>query len=388
MDLCEKNKCTLCGACKTVCPIHCISLEKDEYGFSYPKIDKALCIECKKCSSVCHIMKDLECCYPKSAYAVWSNDENDRKTSTSGGAASVFYQTVVNNDGVCYGAIFDDKLNVVIKGYSDDNILKFKNSKYVYSDMNDSYYKIKNDLVNNKKVIFIGLPCQVAAIKAFLKKDYENLILIDIICHGTPPQQYLYEHIHSIDEEHNKKTSVVKFRIDNEFMFMCFEHDKEKPFFIKSKNADSYLLSFFESLTYRETCYTCKYAQNNRVSDITIGDFWGLGLKTPFEHPYSGAISLVLINNKKGEKFFDLAKEKLFVEERTVEEGLEGNAQLNAPSKRNERRDLFLNFYAENGFEYATEKIYGDYMRAQDKLYKKQQLKNRIIRNIKKILRK
>ena len=139
-------------------------------------------------------------------------------------------------------------------------------------------------------------------------------------------------------------------------------------------------------MTYKESCYQCKYAQNNRVSDITIGDFWGLGQEIPFDHPYTGAISLVLINTEKGKEFFELTKRKLFFEERPVTEGINGNDQLNRPSTRNENRDKFLKLYSEKGFEQAVNAIYGDYMLAQKKLYQKQQIKFKFRKFVKKIL--
>lgn len=388
MELCSRERCTACGACINACPKKCIEFKKDEYGFLFPIIDKVQCIQCGKCVSACHILNKPDLLYPNEAYAAWSSDSDDRKSSTSGGAASVFYQTVVGNGGIGYGAVYDDNLNVVIRGYDNGDIVKYKNSKYVYSSLGNVFSEIKKNILERKMVLFIGLPCQTAAIKTYLGKEYGNLILVDIVCHGTPPQQYLNEHISAIEKKYGKKASHIKFRKDNDFEFMCFDSCFDKPFFSRTKNADAYLLSFFEALTYRESCYCCTYAQNKRVGDITIGDFWGLGLKKPFNHPYTGAISLVLINSSKGKKFFEMTKSKMFTEERDVSEGLEGNAQLNTPSIKNENREHFLSFYAANGFEYAIEKIYGEYMKKQNVVYKRQQRKLAFRKTIKKILRK
>ena len=254
--------------------------------------------------------------------------------------------------------------------------------------MGDSYRKIKDNLLDNKKVIFIGLPCQVAAVKRFLGKEYENLVLVDIICHGTPPKKHLDEHINYIDKKTDEKTTRIKFRDDNEFLFMNFKNDELKPFYTKTKNADSYLLPFFKSLNYYESCYSCKYAQNKRVSDITIGDFWGLGAEEPFNHPWTGAISLVLVNTDKGKTFFEIAKTKLFAEERSVKEALMGNDQLNRPSRLNKNRSEFLRLYKENGFEYAINMIYGEYMRKEEKIYNKYQRKIKFRNFVKKVLRR
>lgn len=386
MKLCDTEKCTACGACINACSKKCISYREDENGCSYPYIDENSCIGCGTCQRVCHVLNDVSRNYPTNAYAVWSNDQEDRKSSTSGGAASVFYNTVLKNGGVCFGATYDENLNVIIRGYTDSKIKEFKNSKYVHSDMLESYKEIRSFLLADKKVIFIGLPCQVAAIKQFLNKDYEKLILVDIICHGTPPIKHLREHIDLIEARKNRKAEAVRFREDNAFFFTLL--DSNACFYRKHKEIDSYLLSFFDALNYYESCYDCKYACNMRVSDITIGDFWGLGLDTPFEHPYSGAVSLVLTNTDKGASFFETTKEKLFWEERPLEEAIKGNDQLNQPSKKSKNRESFLNSYSECGFEQASLGIYKEHIKKYKKILRKQEIENKIRNLAKKILRR
>lgn len=388
MILCATEKCTSCKACLCACPKNCISFIENELGYVYPQIDSDSCVDCGNCAKVCHVLNEVESNDSINAYAAWSLDANDRKSSTSGGVASVFYQSILSQDGVCYGAIIDEKLNVIIDGYSDENIIKFKKSKYVHSDMGSTYTRIKRDLLNGKKVIFIGLPCQIASVKSFLKKDYDNLILVDLICHGTPPQKHFLEHIAHIEEKCEKNTSNISFRKDNSFMFLCYAQGEDKPFYKKNKNADAYMLPFFESLNYYDSCYTCKYAQNKRVSDITIGDFWGLGLKEPFNHPYSGAISLVLINTEKGKNFFESTKHSLFYEERPTWEALSGNDQLNNPSKASVNRERFLSLYKEVGFDSAVENIYREFMKKEERAYIKNQRYIKLRRLVKKLIRR
>lgn len=388
MKLCEKDNCSACSACVNICPKNAISYKKNDLGFCYPTIDDKLCVNCGLCEKKCHIKNDIKKEYPKKAYAVWSSDNEDRKTSTSGGAASVFYQHILANKGVCYGATYDENLNVVIKGYDDANVRQFKNSKYVHSEMGDSYKTIKQNLDDNKQVIFIGLPCQVAALKVYLDKNYKNLVLVDIICHGTPPQEYLTSHIKNLEKKHRKKANYVSFRLDNEFYFTLKSLEKNKPFVSIHKDIDTYLLSFFEALTYQDACYNCKYACNERVSDITIGDFWGLGVEEPFDHPYSGAISLVLTNTEKGMDFFNEVKAKCFYEERKVEEALKGNAQLNYPSVPDSKRKEFFDLYKKEGFEKAVELVYFDRIKEQRPIVKKYELKKKIRIYAKKILRR
>lgn len=387
MRLCDQALCTSCSACVEVCPKNAVKMTANEYGFIYPEIDESLCINCELCAKKCHINNDLQRNYPEKAYAVWSSDQEDRRSSTSGGAASVFYQKVLADGGICYGATYDKNLNVVIRGYEDNRIKEFKNSKYVHSDMDEVCRKIKSDLKSGKKVIFIGLPCQIASVKTFFGEDYDNLLLVDIVCHGTPPQKYLDEHIYFIEKKKNKKASKIKFRNENEYYFIVNSSDNKRIANIH-RDIDTYLISFFESLTYYESCYSCKYACNERVSDITIGDFWGLGEEEPFDHPYSGAVSLVLVNTKKGSDFFNSVKDKCFCEERSVQEAIKGNAQLNKPSKRNGKRDLFLEQYKNSGFETAVQSVYGEYIKKHKPIVRKMHIERRIRAAAKKILRR
>lgn len=387
MKLCDSVMCTSCGACIDACPKGCISYKENKFGFLYPEINREICVDCGACQSACHVLNNVRGNFPEKAYAVWSSDPEDRKSSTSGGAASVFYNTVLEDGGICFGALFDEKLDVVIKGYKDSaNVLKFKNSKYVHSDMGDSYKEIKSLLLDNNRVIFIGLPCQVAALRTYLKRDYDKLLLVDLICHGTPPIRHLKEHIEAIESARHRNTEYILFREDNAFCFTMA--DSKSCFYRKHKELDLYLLSFFSGLNYYESCYDCRYACNERVSDITIGDFWGLGLEIPFNHPYSGAISLVLTNTEKGKAFFETAKCKLFCEERTVEEALKGNAQLNRPTPRNKDRDRFDEEYAHKGFEYASECIYGEHIKKYTKIIRRQEIKEKIRKLAKKVLRR
>lgn len=386
MKVCSEKDCTFCSACVDVCPQGCISIKTNEYGFKYPFIIDSNCVECGKCNSVCHILNEVDKLYPQKAYAVWSNDPNDRKTSASGGAASVFYKKILNSGGYCFGASYDENLKVIIKGYANQRVKEFKQSKYVHSYMNSCFSEIKKLLTNGLKVLFIGLPCQVASIKRFLNKEYENLILVDLVCHGTPPISYLIEHIHYIRENTKSDVDSINFRDVEGFKFTAY-YDK-KVSYSKHKSVDTYLLSFLESLTYYDSCYECKYACNERCSDITIGDFWGLGSEVPFNHPYSGDISLVLINSPKGKTFFDSVRNNLFCEERTVKEAIKGNEQLNFPSKRNNYRDRFLELYKSEGFETAVNEIYKKTIKKNRIVLKKNNCKYRIRSIAKRIFRR
>lgn len=365
MELAPKETCTGCMACQEACPKKCISTEKDKMGNVFTSIDHAACVECGKCQSVCPVVHRPEGKYPSKAYAVWSLDSNDRKSSASGGAASVFYQTAVTNGFWIVGTEYDDSFRV-IHSMSDsiESIKKYKQSKYVFSDVGNLYGEIKEKLNKEKKVLFISLPCKVAGLLQYLQKPYDNLVTVDIVCHGTPSMDLLKNHIAAMIGEKNAYS--LKFRQDNQYIFSLSNKDGEELYYSVGKT-DTYLAAFVECLDFRPSCYQCAFAKPERISDLTICDFWGLGQEIPFEHPYTGAISAVMVNTAKGADFFETCRELLFVEERPVEEAIKGNAQLNAPSTPHPRRQEFEELFETVGFEEAVRQVLSVEMRAEKK---------------------
>ena len=342
MNICDRNKCAACYTCYNICPKNCISFNTDEFGIDFPVIDNKKCIGCNLCIKTCPANNNSSFNNPKNAYATWSLDNEDRKTSASGGLASVLYNQIISEGGIAYGVCMDNDFNLNFKrAINKEELRGFKGSKYVHAFVNDSFTKVKEDLKNNKKVLFIGTPCQIDALKFYLGKEYESLYTADLICHGTPPITYLKEYIDVIKREENINPNKILFREDNEFNFILCKDSIENRLYNKSGLYDEYIQGFLSALFYRECCYSCKYATNKRVSDITIGDFWGLGLKEPFNYPYTGSISLALVNTDKGQDILNRSKDKLFIEKRSLEEAIEGNEQLNHPSKCHKKHNLF-----------------------------------------------
>lgn len=351
--LADKDLCTGCMACVNACPKKCINIEQDSMGNLFPVIDYSKCVECKKCEKSCPINNNISTNFPNKAYAVWSLDQQDRKTSTSGGAASVFYQQAISDNMYICGVEYDNDFHVKHTISRDiESIQKFKRSKYVYSEVDNIYELVKEKLNTGENVLFISLPCKVAGLRGFLNKDYDNLTTIDIVCHGTPSYKMLYDHIKFVDKK--GLGTKLRFRDDNQKLF--YLSSKNKIIYRKHGEEDTYMAAFSEGLACRESCYHCQFAKSKRISDITISDFWGLGSEIPFEHEYSGAISAVLINTPKGMDFFEKSKHRFFYEERPVEEAIKGNAQLNSPTKHHLKRNLFEEMYKSVGFEKAVKK--------------------------------
>jgi len=354
--ICPKDKCTGCHACYNICPKKAIDMVEDECGYIYPIINPN-CIDCGLCKKVCPNFKEKSFENPKRCYAMHALDKDIHKSSTSGGAATLFSKYIIENGGVVYGAAYSNDMSLHhIRVNKVENLKKLQGSKYVHSYIDDKYKMALEDLKNNLLVLFIGTPCQIDGLKSFLKKDYANLLTIDLICHGVPGQKLLRDEIglHTdID-----KVSHISFRDKDGRNFKVFDINN-KEIFNAANNDNYYYFAFLHGLIFRENCFSCPYAKMERVSDITIGDFWGLGKQKQFNHSKSDGISVLLVNNDKGQKMVNDCNELMFFEEREVLEAVEGNSNLQKVSPRHKKRDKFLKEYPIYGYKVAIKSSLG-----------------------------
>ena len=360
--ICLKKDCTGCFSCVNVCPKNAINMQEDSNGFIYPLIDENKCINCKMCERVCQGLHPLKLQEPIYCYAMHAKDEKKWAESTSGGAATIFYESILKQNGVVYGV---NVKNINEIGFerilNAKELYKFKGSKYVHSYINLSFRDVKEDLLNNKKVLFIGTPCQIAGLKLFLQKDYDNLYLVDLICHGVPSQKYLR------DELNNTNVTAITFRENNEYYLSAYNDDK----LIQRKYLDDsiYYSMFMRGLNYRENCYSCKFATKDRCSDITIGDFWGVKSDSTLYNVKDKGLSVLLINTKKGEELINISKSNMVIEKRNIQEAVNGNSQLRAPIMMNKRYYKYKNNYQRFGYLIAYKKTF-KYIRFKNKLKK------------------
>ena len=346
MSICSLENCTGCMACMNVCPKSCITAVENDIGHIFPEIDAGKCVDCGLCKKVCPSINKLQKNVPSNAYAAINKDAKEYLESSSGGAAAVLSKYIIENGGIvygCTGAMGYDISHIRVDNVKD--LWKLRGSKYVESRIGDVYDPIKKDLQNGKTVLFIGTPCQTAAMRSFFK-DNEKLYLVDLICHGVPPQKLLKEHLKTIEKT---CPDEISFRDGTDYVLKII---KDKNTIKKKKSLfDLYFTGFNKSLYLRESCYNCIYSEKNRVSDITIGDFWGVG-KLGFR--CADGISVILTNTEKGKRLFKMCSELLTYEEREVSEAVKGNTNLNRPSVKHKNCDKFRKLYPRLGFKKAA----------------------------------
>lgn len=383
--ICSKQECTACGACRDACPQECISLLEDELGALYPHINPLKCVKCGLCKTICPAEQKKNFHRTQAVYVAWS--ESERYSSASGGVASELYRYYLSQGWMCYGVIINRECCKYVRMQMDD-IGDVKNSKYVYSDTAGVYKDIKNYLALGKRVLFIGLPCQVQGLYSFIRNPNDLLVTVDIICHGVTPFRYLEEHISQIEKRHNTQAKKISFR-DPEFSTSSFVfslRNSKKLFYNKSvDSSDVYQLGYHHFLTYRENCYHCIYAKQERVGDITIGDFSGLGRLNSFNFPREN-ISCVLINTQVGESMIKSVK-SIEMHERPMGEAFNYEKQLNRPSEPHPSRKIFEELYRKNvGFSKAASVALREdinYVRFHKAFFER--VRNKFIRIIKKI---
>lgn len=363
MEICSRNICTGCEACVNTCPLHCISMREDDLGVTYPIIDETICVSCGKCYDTCPNNQDLKGERPIKVYAAWSTNKDTRITSASGGIASELYRHFISISGSSYGVYLNSEQEahfIPVNSYED--ILKVRNSKYVYSEMGDVYHSIQKQLEDNKRVLFIGLPCQVAGVKSFLGKDYGNLTMVDIICHGVMPWIYLQQHVRNTIKVKDTELQV-QFRDPKlKTSKFSFTIRKKGKLLYKTDNLsdDLYQHGYHRGVCYRENCYNCQYAKIERLGDITISDFSGLGRISPINYSLEN-VSCILVNTSKGEQLLRDLEGRIEIDERPFNEAYDYESMLQHPTPRPEIRDVFVNAYKKTrDYDQAAEQAMHD----------------------------
>jgi len=347
MTICNNHSCTGCGLCAAQCPVSCITMKAGKLGHLFPKIDNNKCIHCGLCRKKCPALNPTEMHTPKHAYAAWAKDEKDYRSSTSGGASSVIAQHIINQGGVVYGcAVLPGAIVEHIRIDEKEDLYRIKGSKYVQSSIVNVLPQIKQDIKENRKVLFLGTPCQIAAVKKLFTDIPNNLYLVDLVCHGTPSQKSLHNYL----QRHVPLNIIdgISFRSEDGYRIKAFCGNQilySSPELLTCRYKDYYYNAFIDGYSFRDSCYQCKYANPKRCSDITIGDFWGLGKESPGDDipEHNFGISLMLPITTKGQILFNKIVERMEVKERPLSEAINGNGQLQHPIEKS-RKVFFYRF--------------------------------------------
>lgn len=344
-NLATRDTCTGCSACSNICPHSAISIRPDSLGFLMPDIDENKCVECKVCEKACPIVNGINIKHPEvsDAYAFWDNET--RTQSSSGGAFSAIARWVRQRNGIVFGASWSDGFHCNHIGIDDtEDISPLRGSKYLQSDIKKTFIEARDWLRKDKYVLFTGTPCQIAGLRSFLMKPYENLITVDIVCHGVPSNVLFLNYISKLKKEFKKYDFADGFEFRNRLGWgyspTLLNHNTSlTPLF---GEANLYMAAFEKTAICRESCYDCHFNGLSRVGDLTIADFWGIGKQgKAFKQDVTKGVSLILINSEKGQNIINELKD-CFIEKRDLEEALKFNLNIMASSKKPSNRENII----------------------------------------------
>lgn len=347
----ENLTCCGCTACYAICPKSAITMQEDSEGFKYPAIDKSKCIDCGLCCKVCPLDKKLEnVITPAASFACTAKDENFAKQSSSGGVFPLLANMFAERQAVIYGAAFDNNWKVKHIRIDDiDELKKLYTSKYVQSDMGDSFKQVKHDLDIGKEVLFAGTPCQVAGLKSYLGRGYNNLTTVDFICHGVPSPLVWKCYI-------NEKAASLKSKITDISFRDKKDSWKNYYFMVRTSNGNInyekagdniYMNGFLKDLYLRPSCYDCKFKTLKRASDITLADFWGVDKVLPEMYDEKG-VSLCWKNSKKGSEILAEVLEKTVYQKVDLQEAVRHNSAALKSVNVHKNREKFFKAFSES----------------------------------------
>lgn len=374
-NLCTTQECTLCMACVNTCPQEAIDLGTDTYGYEQITIDAEKCIDCGLCGKVCQRRGQVPRSVPKINYAAQAKDRKSLMNSASGGAFQMLAQMVLEQGGVCYGCAFEKEngcfraKHVRVDALTD--LPKILNSKYIPSMISHAFREAKHDLETGSLVLFSGTPCQILGLKAFLNRDYDNLLTADLICHGVTATNLFNDYIAHL--EHRDGIKIVDYVFRDKSVSWgtnyCYSYYKQgdpaKHILQKHcpREASSYMIHYLRDNIFRENCYSCSLSCKERVSDFTLGDYWEIEQ----EHPeyitkckprivLRQGVSCILVNSEKAQRFGEQLSQKMIMHPVSLDSITTHNGNLRSASHRGKERDWFLDTYRKDGYAPIEEK--------------------------------
>jgi coenzyme F420-reducing hydrogenase beta subunit len=360
----EKRKCMGCHACSNICPQNCISMETDSEGFWYPKVDYDKCVGCVLCIKVCPIINKASVQNEPKAYACINKDEYIRSRSSSGGIFAIIAEHVIDEGGIVFGAGFDENFNVSHRYVNaKEELDKLRGAKYVQSKVGNTFIEAKKFLVQGKKVLFTGTPCQIGGLRSFLGKTYGNLLCVDIICHGVPSPIVWKKYVSYRKNRVGSSIQGINFRLKDrgwKRYSVAFYFKNGKKYQDLSGN-DLYMRAFLKDICLRPSCYACEFKGLHRQSDITLADFWGIQNVLPELDDDKGT-SLIFVNSVHGQSILDQIKDRILCKEVDINEAVSYNSAAIKSSKYNPKREEFLQELEKQPFDKLIKKYCSDTM--------------------------
>lgn len=355
LNTANKDECFGCEACAQSCPVSAIEMKKDEEGFNYPIIDEEKCIHCDKCHRVCPYENEPSRSPDKKIVFGGQNiNKTILKESTSGGAFSAIVDSWCDENYVVFGAVAEGLRVYHTYVENKDEIGKFRKSKYLQSEMGDSYKEVKEFIKKGKKVLFSGTPCQIAGLKTYLGDDIPaTLLTVEVVCEGVPTPLYIYKYERYIKEKYNSEIEKLDYRYkdlkiskrritgkwDFEVMHTCLSNGKEIK---KDRWFNPFWSIWLKHLMSRPSCYKCPFATEERVADITLGDLWGVHLYCPELYEKNTGASLIVCNTEKGRMILKSAKKYLSGHELEFDEALKYQSPMRKHISGNRNREEFM----------------------------------------------
>ena len=358
VTLISKKDCTGCHACYNKCPVQAIEMLPDREGFLYPSVIEGRCVQCRSCLDCCPVWNKPNTYEERGAYAAYAKEVEEHMTSSSGGVFAVLARYFLRNGGYVCGAAFDEGLDLKhILTNKEEDLTKVKGTKYVQSELGNVYSRVKELLEAGTMVLFSGTPCQVGGLRSYLNKEYDELLTVDLICHGVPSPRVFKRYLSEIGGKFSVKEMSFRDKTNGiSDVYLTYRLSNGET--IREKYSDSeYIKGFIQNLTIRPSCFRCRFKGLERCSDITIGDYWGLNDYHPEMITKLGT-SAVLVHSKHGQKYFDLIKDNLEYAESKPESIAFWNSCLEKSVEYNPSREEFFSCIEEMTIKEDIIKLY------------------------------
>lgn len=344
LEINKKKDCMGCYGCFNICSQSCITMATDNEGFWYPKVNYDKCIKCGKCIDICPIINKKTVENNPRAYACINKNEAVRLESSSGGLFTLIAEYIIDRGGVVFGAGFNESFKVEHSFVETKTELeKYRGSKYVQSKIGNTYKQAKDFLELGKVVLFTGTPCQISGLKSFLGQTYDNLICIDIICHGVPSSKVWQKYVSYREDIAGSTARRIAFRRKDEgwkrySVSFLFQNNTE---YRQTIDKDLYIKVFLKNICLRPSCYACEFKTLHRQSDITLADFWGIQNVLPEMDDNKGT-SLIFVNSKTGQMVFEQIKDNILSKRVDINEAIKYNLLAIKSAEANLRRKKFF----------------------------------------------